>query len=119
MDYLDHPDDSTFSIEDLVGSKICTAEGKRIGHVVDVQVAGGPMPRVCGLIFGEYGWLYRLHVLEPITKKLGIQVQPHIIPWDAVAHFASETVTLKPGRDEEAHQYEPPLRGMRKRSALA
>ena len=30
------------SIEDLVGSKIVTAEGKRVGHVVDIQITLGP-----------------------------------------------------------------------------
>ena len=87
------------SIEDLVGSKIVTAEGKRVGRVVDVQVTRGPEYEVSALIFGEYAWLYRFHVLRPFAWTFGLRHQPRIVPWDAVGRFEHFVVTLKAGHE--------------------
>jgi sporulation protein YlmC with PRC-barrel domain len=89
---------SSISIEDLVGSKIVTSEGKEIGRVVDVQVSPGPKYKVVALVFGRYGWLYRFHVLQPFVKTFGLRHEPRTVPWDAVKCFEHFTVTLKPGR---------------------
>lgn len=48
-------------------------------------------------MYGHYGWLYRLHVLEPVAQRLGLHATVHVIPWDAVDRFERYTVTLKPG----------------------
>jgi len=89
----------TMYIEDLVGSRIITAEGKKIGRVVDVQVTPDPEHVVTALVFGRYGWLYRFHVLQPFAETFGLRHEPRTIPWDAVKRFEHFTVTLKPGRD--------------------
>jgi len=86
-------------IEDLVGSKIVTAEGKKIGRVVDIQITPGPQYEVSELIFGEYAWLYRFHVLRPLAKTFGLHHQPKIVPWSAVARFERFVVTLKAGHE--------------------
>ena len=87
----------TIYIEDLVGSKIVTAEGKHLGHVVDVQFTDGPENEVTALIFGEPAWLYRYDVLEAFTRTFGVYLKPHTVPWDSVERFEHFVVTLKPG----------------------
>jgi sporulation protein YlmC with PRC-barrel domain len=84
-------------IEDLVGSKIVSAEGKHLGHVVDLQFTGGPEYEVSALVFGEPAWLYRYNVLEPFTRTFGISLKPHTVPWASVERFEHFVVTLKPG----------------------
>jgi hypothetical protein len=85
------------SVEDLVGSAIVTAEGTRLGRVVDLLVAPGPPYRVQSLIYGSAAWLYRLHVLRPFAEKLGMHLLPREIAWDAVKDFNGFVVTLKRG----------------------
>jgi len=92
---------STISIADLIGSKIVTAEGKKIGHVVDIEVTHGPVYEVTGLVFGRYAWLYRFDVLYPFAKAFGLDVEPDTIPWHAVDRFEQFMVILKPGREHE------------------
>ncbi|GAC1342452.1 MAG: hypothetical protein NVSMB27_01350 [Ktedonobacteraceae bacterium] len=82
-------------ITDLVGCKIVTAEGKKIGHVVDIQVTRGPLHEVTALVFGRYAWLYRFDVLHPFAKTFGIQAEPQLVPWEAVERFERFVVTLK------------------------
>jgi sporulation protein YlmC with PRC-barrel domain len=86
-------------LEDLIGSKIVTADGKSIGRVVDIQVSTGPEHEVSALIFGKYAWLYRLHVLRPFARTFGFQHQPCIVPWSAVDRFERFVVTLKAGQE--------------------
>lgn len=86
-------------LADLIGSKIVTAEGKRVGRVVDVQISMYPEHEVSALIFGEYAWLYRLHVLRPLAKTFGLHHQPQIVPWSAVDRFEHFVVTLKAGQE--------------------
>lgn len=84
-------------LEDLVGSAIVTAEGARLGRVVDLLAAPTPPYRVRSLIYGNGAWLYRLHVPPPFAEKLGLRFQPKEIPWDAVDDFNNYVVTLKHG----------------------
>ena len=86
-------------IADLVGSKIVTAEGKRVGRVVDIQISLGPEHEVSALIFGEYAWLYRFHVLRPFARTFGLRHRPQIVPWSAVDRFERSVVTLKVGQE--------------------
>jgi len=102
MQNKQHPQQAqttTISIADLIGSKIVTAGGKRIGHVVDIEVTSGPEYEVTGLVFGRYAWLYRFDVLYPFARVFGLDVEPDTIAWDAVERFERLVVTLKPGHE--------------------
>ena len=92
---------STISIADLIGSKIVTADGKKVGHVVDIEVTRGSEYEVTGLVFGRYAWLYRFDVLYPFARAFGLDVEPDTIPWHAVERFEHLTVILKPGYEHE------------------
>lgn len=83
-------------IGDLISSKVVTADGKKVGRVVDVEVSAGPEYRVIGLDYGLHAWLYRVHVLRPLTRLLSGHEEPCTIPWDAVDRFENWTIWLKP-----------------------
>ena len=93
--------DRRFYLEDLVGSQILSFDRHHVGHVVDVQVSPAPDFRVTGLLYGRYGWLHRLRVLEPLMHRLGMRATARIIPWRAVDRFERFTVTLKSGWEDE------------------
>ncbi len=88
------------TIEGLVGSRIVTADGEHVGHVVEIRDSPGPDYRILELQFGRYGWLDRLNILRLIHGKYRPFAKSERIPWDAVASFERFTVTLKPGSDQ-------------------
>lgn len=88
-------------IADLLGSKILTADGRHIGHVVDIELIRDKKPRAKALVYGRHGWLYRWHVLEPFTSKFGQHFEPDTIPWQAVERFENLTIVLKRGYEPE------------------
>ncbi len=100
---MDGQSSAPVSIEDLVGSRIETAAGRRVGRVVDVEVEPAPSYRVCALLYGLYGWLYRFHALQAAAAIISIHARYERIPWDGVAAYDGRTVRLKPGypRDDE------------------
>jgi sporulation protein YlmC with PRC-barrel domain len=82
-------------IGDLLRCKIVTAEGKRLGHVADVQLSTGPEYRIIALLYGELGWLHRLHLLNPVGPR-GPR-KPKMVPWEAIDRIEGATVILQPG----------------------
>ena len=89
----------TITIEDLVGSKVVTAEGKLVGHVTEVQVTPGPEYRVIAFDFGLNAWLDRLHLLGRLVALRAKDMEPRTAYWDDVDRYERFTVTLKPGRE--------------------
>ncbi|MDQ6661265.1 MAG: PRC-barrel domain-containing protein [Chloroflexota bacterium] len=88
---------------DLLACKIVTAEGKRLGHIADVELTPGPEYRVTKLLYGQRGWLHRLHVLNPFVDKKSHH-KPDSVPWDAVDRIEGSTVILKPGCEPKPHE---------------
>ncbi len=88
----------TIFIEDLLSSRIVTAEGKKVGRVVDLELARGRGYMVSAIQTGTFGWLDRLHVIGPATRFIRRAPRPKSIPWDEVEKFEGFVVTLKPGR---------------------
>lgn len=86
----------TVFIEDIVGSKIVTAEGKKIGRVVELMGQRTGEHEVISLVYGRSAWLYRFHVLHPFVKAIGFPLEPHTIPWHAIERFEQNIVWLKP-----------------------
>ena len=62
-------------ITDLLGCKIVTADGKRLGHVLDIELSEGPHYKVKTLLFGASGLQHRLHLLNPFRKE---RHKPHL-----------------------------------------
>lgn len=90
---------STVSLAEIVGGKVVTAEGKKVGHIVEIRVSPGPEYRVQSLLLGRYGWLDRFDLLRSARSHLPRNPDPHIIPWDAVDRLEPNKVVLKPGRE--------------------
>jgi hypothetical protein len=88
----------TVRIADLLGRKIVTADGRTVGHVVDVRVTRGPRYRVTALEFGAAGLLDRFHVLGALWTPGGGKSRSQAISWDDVDRFDGSTFTLKAGR---------------------
>ena len=82
-------------VEDLLSSRIVTAEGKKVGRVVDLELARGPGYKVSALLTGPFGWLDRLHVIGPAARFLRRAPRPTSIPWADVESFEGFVVTLK------------------------
>lgn len=83
-------------ISNLLNHKIVTAEGKRIGHVADVVLTPEAPHKVTGLLYGESGWQYRLHMLNPFSKVEHSPTQSNVISWENVERVERSTIVLKP-----------------------
>lgn len=84
-----------FYMEDLIGSVILTADGRRVGKVIDVRMRNHHQPRIEALAHGATGWLYRLHVLRPLASLTGAHMGLSLIPWEQVATFQRNRVVLR------------------------
>lgn len=82
-------------IEELFGSRIVTHEGKRVGHIFDLQVSRGPEYEVLSIVYGSFALLYRMHVLHPFAHMLHLSREPETVAWRQVDSFEHKTVTLK------------------------
>lgn len=88
---------TTLRLADLIGSRVVTAAGQRLGHVVEIEVSLGPEYRVLALLLGRSGWLDRFGLWRP-KRSRGRRRQ--VIPWLAVERFERCTITLRPDADE-------------------
>ncbi len=87
----------THKLEELLYKKIMTADGKRIGHVFDIQISRDGAFRIMALMYGEKSLLFRLHAYEPFARAFRFNQKPRTIPWDEIDHFDHTAVYLKPG----------------------
>lgn len=89
----------TQRLEELLGKKIVTSDGKVLGHVFDIQLSRDGAHRVIALMYGQKSLLFRLHVYKPISTAFGLEQQPKTIPWEAVERVERSAVRLKAGYD--------------------
>lgn len=83
-------------LQELLGSKITTYEGKKVGHIFDLQVSHGPEYEVVSIVYGRLAILYRMHVLYPFARMLHLKSrEPETIAWSQVTKFEHRTVILK------------------------
>ena len=52
---------TTHNLEELLYKRIITANGKKLGHVFDIQLSRDGEHRVTALMFGQKSLLFRLH----------------------------------------------------------
>lgn len=99
-------------LADLVGKTIRTAGGELLGHVVEViveeVVVSEPRLEVRGLLFGSYGMLYRLRMLEPLSKQFRIHPRPRFVPWSAVERLDAHGIQLRAGWEGRVATEPPP-----------
>lgn len=83
------------SIEDLMDKRIVTADGKTLGHVIDIQLSRDGENRVIALMYGYHSLLYRLHVYEPVARAFHFHQKPQMIPWEFIERVGHSTIRLK------------------------
>jgi sporulation protein YlmC with PRC-barrel domain len=83
------------SIENLLDKKIVTADGKTLGHVIDIQLSQDAKYRIIALMYGYDSLLYRLHVFEPVARAFHFHQEPKKIPWEAVKRVDQSAIWLK------------------------
>lgn len=83
-------------MQELLGSKIVTHDGKKVGHIFDLQVSHAPEYEVVSIVYGRLAMLYRMHVLHPFAHMLHLKSgEPETIAWNQVASIEHRKVTLK------------------------
>ncbi len=83
-------------LQELLGSKIMTHDGRRVGHIFDLQVSHSPEYEVVSIVYGRLAMLDRMHVLHPFAHMLHLKSeQPETIAWSQVASFKDRRITLK------------------------
>ena len=93
---MKHPSSPCY-ISKLLGHKIVTAEGKRIGHVADIVLTEAAPYKVTGFLYGERGWEHRLHLLNPFSRVDHAQTESDTLSWDDVERIERSTIILKQG----------------------
>jgi sporulation protein YlmC with PRC-barrel domain len=92
------------SVSTLLNKKVVTAEGKKLGHVADIQLTPGPEYRIIALLIGPYAMLFRLHVLNPFASSPKLPRRPASVRWEAIDCIKGRTIRLKPGyKHEKSH----------------
>ena len=84
-------------IAQLVGKRVETTGGKRLGRVVDVELVvdvGGV--RVAGVEIGRIGFLNRLRVVRPLAERAG-SGDPHVVRWEDVERVEKGRVVVRAG----------------------
>jgi sporulation protein YlmC with PRC-barrel domain len=87
---------------DLIGASIVAASGKRIGHVIDLEIDPRDDFRVIGVELGRFGWLDRFHVLRPIAHNQAGS-EPRVVPWTDVDRLEGRRLILKAGAPDPPH----------------
>jgi sporulation protein YlmC with PRC-barrel domain len=87
----------TRRLEELLDKKIVDADGKRVGHVFDIQLSRDGENRVIALMYGQKSLLFRLHVYQQAVIAFRLEQQPKVIPWEAVENVDRAAVRLKRG----------------------
>ncbi len=83
------------SIEDLLDKKIVAADGKTLGHTIDIQLSRNAPYRVVALMYGYHSLLHRLHVYEPVARAFHLHQEPKKISWEAVERVDHAAIWLK------------------------
>ena len=84
-------------IEDLIGAPVTNASGRRIGHVVDIEVRPKAGWEIVALILGRHSFLDRIDVLRPIAYRLGGLDDSEVVAWADVERFEDRRVRLRSG----------------------
>jgi hypothetical protein len=80
----------------LVGALVVSADGKRLGHVIDLEVDPERDFNISAIELGRFGWLDRLHLVRPIAH--GRSPGPlRIVAWQDIDRFDGRRLICRPG----------------------
>ena len=80
----------------LIGAKVVDADGKMLGHVIDMELDPGRDFRVSGVELGRHGWIDRLRALRPLAHDR-LTKPPRIVAWADIDHYEDGKLLCKPG----------------------
>lgn len=87
---------TTRKLEELLYKKIITADGKKLGHVFDIQISRDGEFSVTKLMYGEKSLFFRLHTYEIFARVFHLNQKPKTIPWQDVENIDHTAIHLKP-----------------------
>lgn len=88
-------DETMHSIEDLLDKRIVTAQGKTLGHVIDIQLSRDGQNRIIALMYGYHSLLFRLHIYTPVARAFHLHEKPKVVPWESVERVERQAIRLK------------------------
>jgi sporulation protein YlmC with PRC-barrel domain len=83
-------------VSDLIGTPVIDADGREIGHVVELRI-GRRHHRVNAILTGSYGWLGRLGI-KTLVHRLGWWGRHEEVLWERVDEVRSDRITVQPRR---------------------
>jgi hypothetical protein len=83
----------------LVGAKV-VADGKTLGHVIDLEIEPERGFLVSALELGRFGWIDRLHLLRPITRP-NTSRPIRLVDWKNVERLEDGKVYCRAGTKVE------------------
>ncbi len=87
---------SAIFVADLVGRQVETADGEKLGHVIDLEISREDDGyRVRALELGRYGWIDRLNLLRPMARRMRAAQRPKLVPWHSVERLEGGAVVLR------------------------
>jgi sporulation protein YlmC with PRC-barrel domain len=96
---------SFFIASGLIGRRVVAANGRELGHVIDVELHHERNGfRVAALELGRYGWLDRLHVLRPLARRIGGSAEPRLVDWELVERAPKGEIRLRTSSTRQSAQ---------------
>lgn len=95
MSEIPPPQQKKFLVGSLLGCKVIDAQGHVLGHVADIQINRQAPYEVQGLLYGERGWIHRLHLPASFPDEASGRHKADFVSWEAVARLEPGKVFLK------------------------
>jgi hypothetical protein len=102
----------------LIGAQVQSADGKKLGNVIDLEVDPELGFKVSALELGRHGWFDRLHLLRPLAQ--GRSKSPiRLVDWSDIDRIENGRLYCKPGaevRKVSPHDFAEPVHPARTQS---
>lgn len=88
--------DTVFAARWLIGARVVDADGKTLGHAIDLEVDPARGFRVRGVELGRHGWLDRLRPIRPLAHDR-LAKPPRIVEWSDIDRYEDGRLICKSG----------------------
>lgn len=88
--------DTVLAARWLIGARLVAADGKTLGHVIDMELEPGRKFRVKAVELGRFGWLDRLRALRPLAHDR-LSRPPRVVAWSDIDRYENGRLICKPG----------------------
>jgi hypothetical protein len=109
---VDGEEGRTLLLGGLVDRRVIDADGRDLGHVVDVELTRERPWRVRSLVLGgSSGWIHRLRLDDVLWTHLAEARSPQVVAWDEVEAWDEQVIRLRrsrAGKQDVERQDTPP-----------